>query len=389
MTDPVDSVDSAAALRVLERNWRSDGYTSPNLETYPWQWLWDSCFHAIIWAALGDGRATVELERAFVHQRPNGFVPHVGYQHDPPAALALWGIEGASTLTQPPMYAHAARRLANAGRPPSPVLLARIEAGLEHLWRVRPAGNGLLSCFHPWEGGTDDSPRWDAWTLTPFDRFGHWKRRKRELVDALVLDEHASPTGSRAFVVQSAAFNALCAFNALEFADLTGSSEWRRRGEDLTAALDARWDEALGTWTDAADDGPCDTGVDHDSGAVRTLEALLGVLVTPDERRADRVFTDLFDPTAYGARFGPCGLHRDEPAFDPDAYWRGANWPQLVYLLWVAATRRGHPQLAERLACALREGAAASGHAEYWNPDTGEGRGAAPQSWTCLYVATV
>ena len=31
-----------------------------------------------------------------------------------------------------------------------------------------------------------------------------------------------------------------------------------------------------------------------------------------------------------------------------------------------------------------RTGALASGLAEHWNPDTGEGLGAAPQSWTAL-----
>ncbi|MFA9431834.1 hypothetical protein [Egicoccus sp. AB-alg2] len=373
------TADGARSL--LERNWRADGYTSPNLETYPWQWLWDSCFHAIVWARLGDPRASTELRSVFLHQRANGFVPHVGYQHDPAAARELWGIDGSSTITQPPMYAHAARRLQAEGVEVPDDLLRRIEDALQHLWDVRRAGNGLLSCYHPWEAGTDDSPRWDAWTEPPFDRFGRWKRRKRELVDALVLDEHRAAVDSRAFVVQSASFNAITAFNAFEFAALTGSDLWRARAATLRDALEARWDPRLATWTDAAP-------VEHASGAVRTLEALLGVLVTRDRGRAGTVFSQLFDPQAHGAAYGPRGLHRDEPAYDPDAYWRGANWPQLVYLFWVAAERQQRPDVAARLAALLREGARASGHAEYWNPDTGAGRGAAPQSWTALWLVT-
>jgi hypothetical protein len=370
------------ARAILEANWRDDGYTSPNLATYPWQWLWDSCFHAVIWAVLGDERAITELRSVFVHQRPTGFVPHVGYQHEPAAALPLWGVEGSSTITQPPMYAHAARRIAATGRPVPHDVLERIEAALGHLWDSRLAGNGLLSCFHPWEGGTDDSPRWDAWTTSPFDRFGAWRDRKHELVADLVLDEHASAVGSRSFEVQAASFNAIAAFNLLEFAEVTGSQRWRQRGLALRDALERRWDPANLTWTDATGDA------DHPSGAVRTLEALLGVLVTADVDRADLVWAQLFDPAAYGAAYGPCGVHRDEPTFDPDAYWRGATWPQLLYLLWVAATRQGRDGVAAQLAEALRKGALASGHAEYWNPDTGAGRGAAPQSWTALWVAT-
>jgi len=85
------------ATDVLNANWREDGgYTSPNLDTYPWQWLWDSCFHAIIWAALGDERAVRELEAVFTHQDAVGFVPHMGYQLDPEVATPLWGRSGCS-----------------------------------------------------------------------------------------------------------------------------------------------------------------------------------------------------------------------------------------------------------------------------------------------------
>ncbi len=184
----VPDADVSTAIGVLERNWRPEGgYTSPNRETYPWLWLWDSCFHALIWAAVGDGRAAVELSSALAAQRPNGFVPHMSYALATEAARELWGVDGASTITQPPMYAHAALQLAQRGAPLPDGLVRRIEAGLEHLWTRRRASNGLLSCVHPWEAA-DDSPRWDSWTSTPFDRFGAWKRRKRELVDALELD---------------------------------------------------------------------------------------------------------------------------------------------------------------------------------------------------------
>jgi hypothetical protein len=366
---------------VMERNWRNHGYTSPNLETYPWQWLWDSGFHALIWARLGDSRAVTELESIFAFQRNSGFVPHVNYQHDPSAAVELWGIEGSSTITQPPMYAHAARGLSTAGFDVSAQTLKRIEAGLEHLWHTRLHANGLLSCFHPWEAGTDDSPRWDAWTTRPFDRYGSWRQRKAELVTALCLDAENAAIGSGEFVVQPASFNALASFNCFELAHLTGSQVWHHRGTQLRDALDARWDPLRRTWTDASDPPRA-------SSTVRTLEALLGVLVTADEQRVEQSWEQLFDPEAFGATFGPRGLHRDEAEFDPDAYWRGATWPQLIYLLWVAAKRRQVPHVAARFSASLRAGMRASEHAEYWNPHTGAGLGAAPQSWTALWLVT-
>jgi hypothetical protein len=368
------------ALRIMNRHWRQEGgYTSPNLETYPWQWLWDSCFHTLVWGAAGDERAVIELQNVFLHQHPSGFVPHMGYQLDPDAARDLWGVAGSSTITQPPMYGHAARRLAEWGYHLTPELLELIERAFDFLWTKRRAPNGLVSCVHPWEGGTDDSPRWDAWTARPFDRFGTWQSRNLELLAALELDEEGASIGSPEFVVQPAGFNALVAFNMLEFDQLTGSSLWRKRAGELAEALEEQWMPELDTWTDAARGDPIST-------RVRTLEALLGILVSTDRGRQETVWRELFDPEAFGAPYGPCGVHRQEPTFEPDAYWRGAAWPQLNYLFWEAARRQGRQEEARRLAEQTRRAAQSSGHAEYWNPDTAEGRGAAPQSWSTLWV---
>src|SRR5215472_11862110 len=69
----------AESRRALETNWVAAlGFTMPNRRKYPWQWLWDSCFHAIAWSALGDARCATELESLFSLQLPNGFLPHMG-----------------------------------------------------------------------------------------------------------------------------------------------------------------------------------------------------------------------------------------------------------------------------------------------------------------------
>ncbi|MGI8574858.1 MAG: MGH1-like glycoside hydrolase domain-containing protein [Egibacteraceae bacterium] len=368
------------ALAVLERHWRSrERYTSPNAETYPWLWLWDSCFHALVWAEVGDARCVQELSSVFAYQAEDGFVPHMGYAPEPEAAGELWGRQGASVITQPPMYGHTARELTRRGFRLSDELIAAVREACAFLWERRRAENGLISVVHPWEGGTDDSPRWDGWCEGPFDRFGRWRERKLELVQALRLTPGGTAVGSDAFVVQPAGFNALCTFNFAELAALTDDPQWRRRSDELVDALDERWDPRRETWTDAADNPPAST-------TVRTLDALLGVLVTRRDDARESVWRQLFDERAYGADFGPCGVHRGEPSFDPGAYWRGAAWPQLNYLFWVAATRQGRHEEAEKLARQTTEAAAMTGHAEYWHPLDGQPGGAAPQSWSTLWL---
>ena len=90
----------------------------PNAATYPWQWLWDSCFHALVWAELeAPERAVTEIERLFTFQTDDGFVPHMNYLTDPEAAIVDWGRRGSSNITQPPMYGHAIADLVRRGLP--------------------------------------------------------------------------------------------------------------------------------------------------------------------------------------------------------------------------------------------------------------------------------
>ena len=107
----------AARSTVLRASWReADGFCPPNPEVYPHQWLWDSCFHAIAWSALGDGgRGVRELTSCLDGQLDSGFVPHMRYL-GPSANRGP--LTDRSSFTQPPIYAHAARVLARGWQPP-------------------------------------------------------------------------------------------------------------------------------------------------------------------------------------------------------------------------------------------------------------------------------
>ena len=74
---------------MLSNAWREPGFCVPNPATYPYQWLWDSCFHSIIWAELGDDRCVTELANTLAHQDGDGFVPHMTYWGVPDAHAEL------------------------------------------------------------------------------------------------------------------------------------------------------------------------------------------------------------------------------------------------------------------------------------------------------------
>ncbi len=346
---------------MMHAHWRPEGYTVPNATVYPWQWLWDSCFHAVVWAALGEpARALTELRSALADQDELGFVPHVRYPVPGSRPHAsFWGREASSSITQPPMYGHALAELARRGVDVPDDVVDRAVAGVRFLLEHRARDDdGLVTVVHPWETGCDDSPRFDHWCgADGWDR-RRWYEVKGDLLATVERSPCGSPVANPAFPVAPAGFNALLAFNAAELG-------LRHEADELATALGRRWEPNLLTWADG----------DHASGCVRTVDALLPALVSP--RRRAEALGQFDDDAAFGGRFGPPAVHRAEPSFDPRSYWRGPVWPQLTYLLALAGAPVGDRLVA---------GAVASGLAEYWHPDSGEGLGAVPQSWAGLAV---
>jgi hypothetical protein len=368
-------VISEGAAAVLAECWR-DGYCVPNPDVYPHLWLWDSCFHAISWSALGDPRAHVELASCLDAQLPHGFVPHMRYASPSEGRGPL---ADRSSFTQPPIYAHAARVIGARGGPVSADTISRIERGLDHLWTHRRGSDGLLFIVHPWESGSDDSPRFDDWAgRTTWSRLA-FTIVDHALVDAAEFDEHGAARWSRAFVVAPAAFNAFAAHAAAELAAVTGDPLWRDRATQLASAIDdVLWDAEQAHWVDR----PIVGG--GESARLPTLDGLMPSLVTADPVKARAALAHATDSAVYAAEFGLRFVPAGHPRYSPEQYWRGPAWPQLNYMLFQAARRWDDAALAEAIADVSRRAALASKFAEYWNPETGEGLGAAPQGWAAL-----
>ena len=367
---------------MMREQWMPDGYTVPHKTVYPWQWLWDSCFHAVVWLELGDGeRALRELTHALAAQDDeSGFVPHMNYERAPETHASFWGRRGASSITQPPMFGHALAECARRGVEVPAELAERARRGLRFLLRRRGRhlASGLVLLAHPWESGADDSPRWDDLCPGGFSA-QRWYERKGELVASIVRSASGAPLANPLCLVGSAGFNALIAFNTYELLTIVADDQLRRDADELVAHLDRRWDRDQASWIDAG-------ATERGSGRVRTLDSLLPLLVTRDDAARVRTYQHLRDPSHYGAPFGPCGVHRDESVFSPDTYWRGPAWPQLNYLCWLGARRSGDDAMAQQIARQTISAALRSGLAEYWHPDTGRGLGAIPQAWTGLAV---
>jgi hypothetical protein len=273
------------------------------------------------------------------------------------------------------MYGHALAVLHRRGYDLPEPLVERAWSGLRFLLTVRKrTAGGLVPLCHPWESGCDDSPRWDGVLDGPWSA-GAWYEAKGRFVATVERTAAGGALRNPTFAVGSVGFSALVAWNAVELATVAADPALEAAARELADAVDARWDQELRTWVD---DGPTAAT----SGRVRTADALLPALLHP----RPEALAELGDPRAFAAACGPRGVHPDEPSYAPSTYWRGPTWPQLGYLLWLAATSSSSSssQLAAALSRSITTGAVASGFAEYWEPDSGAGLGAVPQTWSTL-----
>lgn len=161
----------ALCVRQFDENKRTHlgkRYTVPSADTYPYQWFWDSCFHAITLSYFDVERAKEELELLISAQFRNGMIPHMIYWHQPEKSSfpeIRWGKRRTSSITQPPMLAAAVWRIYEETGDEEFVLrfLPHLHAFHRYLFRTRdPYGYNLVAIINPDESGEDNSPRFDA-----------------------------------------------------------------------------------------------------------------------------------------------------------------------------------------------------------------------------------
>jgi hypothetical protein len=406
---------------------------------YPHQWSWDSAFIAIGLAHLDTRRAANELLALLGHQWRTGKIPHIVFNPEAPPGSYFpgqehWACAAASPdappappytscLCQPPVHAIAALRVwevaeRNGGEEAgfARAFLREIYPGLllwhRYLATYRdPEESGLVTIYHPWESGTDNSPRWDAplaavevGNLAPYPRYDlqHVANPSQRPADAdydrylwLVklikkasCDEGSIYRSYHPFLVKDVLFSAiLVAANEalLEIAGLVGAhkddgtsiADWIDRGR---RGLEKCWDPELGL---------C---LDHDLRVgkplrVRTVAGfapLIAGRLSPE--RLETLIAALDSPEFLGHPWlrwpVPPSTSPFQEGFHRQSYWRGPTWPVVNWLLWWSLLRAGKPEQAEKLRQASLQQISSSGFGEYFDPFTGELLGATDQSWT-------
>ena len=351
-------------------------YTRPARGTYPHQWLWDSCFHAILHHLVGDeAMAHDELRalfRAQVTSGPDrGRLPHMtlfggdpreAAQDDEAAAaygrdVALWKSPRASTITQPPIVAEAVLRVGT--RALFEELWAPLSAYYDWWLRRRdPDRDHLYASWHVWECGADATPRADAAcarllqggrvarclesrTVNPTAkkrpdllnaRFSMLEdlhaidaaERDGELSEAEAQRRRTALFGHEAVDMQAylaANLRALAAI-ADELGEGGAAARYREAAAEIGEAVNAKlWDEDAGFYFDRWGEAE---EVAHVFTPAPFVALYAGDLVP--RPRAERLLTHLTDVRSFWTRWPVPTIARSGEGFDADEYWRGSTW---------------------------------------------------------------
>lgn len=404
------------ALTLLQRNRRSghsDGmgldyaYTMPSHSMYPTQFFWDSCFHAIVLAELGDDDfARRELRSLVSAQRRSGRIPHaIFWRRDlwPPLYWAYTQSRPTprprlSGMIQPPVLAYAVLRVAErtGDEAFARAMLPRVRAYHDWLRRERdPDRDGLVSVVSPYESGMDFSPPYDlTFAMRPgandVRRWVAWRARDVRNM----RDRYVSARMLARYDVEDVALNSIWYEAQMSLAALA-----RRLGEDAAAAVEdagARKTRAsllARAWDDRARFFFLLSGARERRVPIRTAAGLMPLLLDDlDSSYVEALVGTLDDPEAFDVPFPLPSVAVGEPSFrrqETTFLWRGPTWLNINWFVARGLRKQGCDAAARRLARATVTLVERSGFREFYDPWEGYGMGARDFSWSTLAVDLV
>ncbi|HEY4498685.1 MAG TPA: hypothetical protein VJH94_01330 [Candidatus Paceibacterota bacterium] len=385
-------------LKVLMRNRRHAGefqYTVPSPDTYPYQWLWDSCFHAIILTRFRVEDAKKELRSLVSKQFENGLIPHVIYWEKHTVVNIDWGVSGTSALTQPPLIAYAAWRIyaQDGDKQFLQELYPHLNRFYRYLLTRDPHGHHLVGIINPDESGEDNSPRFDAALGLPprhkrpennAKRFDLFEKNKTCAFDAIHCMREffwVKDVPMSAYLVENLTHLARI---ARELGDeeneayMTGQAHlmseamkqhlledgifWSVYGGDYTKIKVKTWAMFAPLVAGIASAEDAKNLVEHH---FKNKDEFFCAYPIPTTAKDEEAYSSVEDE-------GPAWLHPN---------WRGPVWMASNWFVFRGLIRYGFREEAALIKQKSIELLEKSGFREYFHPDTGEGMGAHDFTW--------
>ena len=380
------------------------------------------------------------MEFLFDAQWQNGMVPHIVFNQKEKTyfpAADFYDITrspyapkhiGTSGMTQPPVHAIACYYIyKNAeNKTKAKEFLRRIYPNLKRFHKYLlterdPEKSGLVTIFHPWESGLDDSPVWDealskikiqhplkferldviavegAKETIPSDDMYNKFIYIIELMKQYNYDEQkmyeSFPFKIKSIVSSSILYVANKCM--IRIADILGEDiQEISEGLSMTQTNFYKYFHP-----DASQSlGKTEEILFYNYDLIsknwirkRTISSLIPIYTGLIPKGQ----IDLFVKWLRHARW--CGEGRchtpaipstdlTDPHFNHLTYWRGPIWVNTNWMIWLGLLKYGYRDIAEQIRQGILELAANHGFREYYDPFTGEGLGGKSFSWTAALV---
>ncbi|OGE39000.1 hypothetical protein A3F00_01805 [Candidatus Daviesbacteria bacterium RIFCSPHIGHO2_12_FULL_37_11] len=370
-------------------------YTLPSPDAYPYQWLWDSCFHAIILSHYNTGDAKAELLSLVAKQFENGMLPHMIYwkpQNRKDFQLINWGKKGTSSITQPPMIAYSVWEIFQKERDVN--FLKKIYPGIYHFYKYLlnerdPHEKHLTGIMNPDESGEDNSPRFDpVLGLSNKQTLQENTRRRFKLVKQNILCGFDAPFCMRNFFwVKDVPFNSIMVENLRLLSQIArkigkkGDAVYftEKASEIAKAMRDLMLEDGI-FWSTY--------GEDYKKIKVKTwaIFSPLFAKIATDQEAKSLVNNFFLNPKEFYLPFILPTTSKSDPAFDPNGFWRGPVWMSTNWIVFKGLKNYGFHAEAKHLLNSSLKLLEKSGFREQYNPLTGEGYGAKNFTWGGLIV---
>ena len=414
------------AEKILKKNTRTgfkDGkkytFTVPALGCYPFQWFWDSCFHAIIWTYFDIERAKEELRALFAWQSEDGFMPHVIFWNRKKVMTKPWhyfeskpwlvipllpitfGKPKTSAQIQPPIIAQAVERIYEKSKDKE--FLKEVFPGLIKYYKWLSInrdrdGDGLISIISPFESGTDfnlihdvflNLKRPNAISLFLKPRFLTLLNK----INGYNLDKIFK---ADRFVVKDVAMNSYYLNNLKALARLAGivgdkkTAVWADKlaKKVFNSILTKLYDQKTGIFFNLGKK-------DKVRSRGLTVNSLIPVIIPdlPKPIVKNLVNNFILKPDKFWLPYPLPSIAKDELEFRADdklmglSYiWRGTVWMNTNWFIVHGLRQHGFFEIANEIKEKTIELVAKEGFYESFNPLTGEGFEPKEFGWSTLII---
>jgi len=381
------------SLEVSGTSWGKSYHTyRPALTKYgPYQWLWDSGWHMIVWSYRQPENAIADLRTLLQFQQPDGFIPEIIFWKQNRFLRKLvnfitgYSHEEFTDLTQMPMLAYSVRAIWQATHDKKLLqeFVPKIVKYLEW-WQHRDHDNdGLVSIIHPWESGIDASPTYD-----PVFHLSNPRPLNLHLNFWKLLWKYRRVGWNQQTILQKEWFNVedvgvcsvyadgwgVLAVLADEFDSELASRCHAQHKRYQEAIIRKCWDEERGQFVSYF----------HQNGAeiasrAETIQSLLPLLL--DDLPAhiqQKLVQKIKDPEKFCLLYPVPSVAKSENTFNPNEsglLWRGPMWPCTTWLVMEGLLKHGFQAEAAAILDRWSELYLQNGIWEYYNPLTGKGLG--------------